>query len=62
MLIAASSLHSHAAVLDVEAAYRGDVIEARLLMGGGQAILIDPATRAPLGASDARKDGLALGY
>jgi gamma-glutamyltranspeptidase/glutathione hydrolase len=31
-------------------------------MGGGQAIMIDPATGALLGASDRRKDGLALGY
>jgi gamma-glutamyltranspeptidase/glutathione hydrolase len=34
----------------------------RIFMGGGQAILIDPATGALVGASDARKDGLALGY
>jgi gamma-glutamyltranspeptidase/glutathione hydrolase len=34
----------------------------RALMGGGQAILIDPVTGALLGASDSRKDGLALGY
>ena len=34
----------------------------RIFMGGGQAILIDPKTGALLGASDARKDGLALGY
>jgi gamma-glutamyltranspeptidase/glutathione hydrolase len=34
----------------------------RALMGGGQAIMIDPATGALLGASDSRKDGLALGY
>ncbi len=34
----------------------------RALMGGGQAILIDPETDALLGASDARKDGMALGY
>jgi gamma-glutamyltranspeptidase/glutathione hydrolase len=34
----------------------------RALMGGGQAIMIDRATGALLGASDARKDGLALGY
>jgi gamma-glutamyltranspeptidase/glutathione hydrolase len=31
-------------------------------MGGGQAIIIDPATGALLGASDSRKDGMALGY
>ena len=34
----------------------------RALMGGGQAIMIDPATGALVGASDSRKDGLALGY
>jgi gamma-glutamyltranspeptidase/glutathione hydrolase len=34
----------------------------RALMGGGQAIMIDPTTGALLGASDSRKDGLALGY
>ena len=34
----------------------------RALMGGGQAIMVDPATGALLGASDARKDGIALGY
>jgi gamma-glutamyltranspeptidase / glutathione hydrolase len=34
----------------------------RALMGGGQAITIDPETGALSGASDPRKDGLALGY
>ena len=34
----------------------------RALMGGGQAIMIDPVTGALLGASDVRKDGMALGY
>jgi gamma-glutamyltranspeptidase/glutathione hydrolase len=34
----------------------------RALLGGGQAIVIDPATGALFGASDSRKDGLALGY
>jgi len=34
----------------------------RALMGGGQAIMIDPETGALSGASDPRKDGLALGY
>ena len=34
----------------------------RALMGGGQAIMIDPRTGALLGASDIRKDGLAIGY
>lgn len=34
----------------------------RALMGGGQAIVIDPGTGALFGASDSRKDGLALGY
>jgi gamma-glutamyltranspeptidase/glutathione hydrolase len=31
-------------------------------MGGGQAIAIDPDSGALAGASDSRKDGLALGY
>ena len=31
-------------------------------MGGGQAIMIDPANGMLLGASDQRKDGMALGY
>ena len=34
----------------------------RSSMGGGQAIMIDPKTNALLGASDNRKDGMALGY
>ena len=34
----------------------------RTFMGGGQAIMIDPTTGALLGASDSRKDGLAIGY
>jgi gamma-glutamyltranspeptidase / glutathione hydrolase len=34
----------------------------RALMGGGQAVVIDPETGALLGGSDSRKDGLALGY
>jgi len=34
----------------------------RALMGGGQAIMIDPVTGALSGASDIRKDGMALGY
>jgi gamma-glutamyltranspeptidase/glutathione hydrolase len=34
----------------------------RTYMGGGQAIMIDPVTGALSGASDVRKDGLALGY
>ena len=34
----------------------------RALMGGGQAIMIDQQTGALLGASDIRKDGLAIGY
>ncbi len=36
-------------------------IKHRALMGGGQAIMIDPDTGALSGASDPRKDGLALG-
>ena len=34
----------------------------RALMGGGQAVFVDPATGALVGASDKRKDGIALGY
>ena len=34
----------------------------RALMGGGQAIMIDAGSGTLLGASDVRKDGLALGY
>ncbi len=34
----------------------------RSSMGGGQAIMIDPASKTLMGASDPRKDGLALGY
>jgi len=37
-------------------------IMPRALMGGGQAIMIDPATGALVGGSDIRKDGLAIGY
>jgi gamma-glutamyltranspeptidase/glutathione hydrolase len=37
-------------------------IKHRALMGGGQAIMIDPDTGALSGASDPRKDGLAIGY
>ncbi|HXG94729.1 MAG TPA: gamma-glutamyltransferase [Blastocatellia bacterium] len=33
-----------------------------LSMGGGQAIMIDPATGMLAGASDPRKDGMAIGY
>ena len=40
----------------------GPGLTHRALMGGGQAIMIDPVTGALLGASDARKDGMALGY
>ena len=34
----------------------------RALMGGGQAIMIDAGSGTLLGASDVRKDGMALGY
>ena len=34
----------------------------RSLMGGGQAIMIDPVNKTLMGASDPRKDGLAIGY
>ena len=37
-------------------------IRHRALMGGGQAIMIDPDTGALAGASDPRKDGAAMGY
>jgi gamma-glutamyltranspeptidase/glutathione hydrolase len=37
-------------------------IKHRALMGGGQAIMIDPVSGALSGASDPRKDGMALGY
>jgi gamma-glutamyltranspeptidase/glutathione hydrolase len=31
-------------------------------MGGGQVIMIDPVNGTLMGASDPRKDGMALGY
>jgi gamma-glutamyltranspeptidase / glutathione hydrolase len=34
----------------------------RASMGGGQAIMIDPISQTLMGASDPRKDGMALGY
>ncbi len=34
----------------------------RSSMGGGQAIMIDPVSGTLMGASDSRKDGLAIGY
>jgi len=34
----------------------------RSSMGGGQAIMIDPVSHTLMGASDPRKDGLAIGY
>ena len=34
----------------------------RSSMGGGQAIMIDPVNGTLMGASDSRKDGLAIGY
>jgi gamma-glutamyltranspeptidase/glutathione hydrolase len=39
-----------------------DGLRHRIFMGGGQAIMVDPATGALLGASDTRKDGIAIGY
>jgi len=36
--------------------------QAGASMGGGQAIIIDPANGTLMGASDPRKDGMALGY
>src|SRR5262245_7949834 len=39
-----------------------DGIPLRTMMGGGQAIMIDPASGTLMGASDSRKDGMALGY
>jgi len=40
----------------------GPGLTHRALMGGAQAIMIDPGNGSLLGASDSRKDGLALGY
>jgi gamma-glutamyltranspeptidase / glutathione hydrolase len=37
-------------------------IRHRALMGGGQAIMIDPDSGALSGGSDPRKDGIAIGY
>jgi gamma-glutamyltranspeptidase/glutathione hydrolase len=34
----------------------------RSSMGGGQAIMVDPVNKTLMGASDPRKDGMALGY
>ncbi len=34
----------------------------RSSMGGGQAIMIDPVSKTLMGASDPRKDGMAMGY
>ncbi|HEY3134669.1 MAG TPA: gamma-glutamyltransferase [Blastocatellia bacterium] len=36
--------------------------QAGASMGGGQAIIIDPSSGTLMGASDPRKDGMALGY
>jgi len=36
--------------------------QAGASMGGGQAIMIDPVSGTLMGASDQRKDGMALGY
>jgi gamma-glutamyltranspeptidase/glutathione hydrolase len=38
------------------------IVPRRNQMGGGQAIMVDPKTGALMGASDNRKDGMALGY
>jgi gamma-glutamyltranspeptidase/glutathione hydrolase len=38
------------------------VSQAGASMGGGQAIMIDPVSGTLMGASDPRKDGMALGY
>jgi gamma-glutamyltranspeptidase/glutathione hydrolase len=38
------------------------VVDGRGLMGGYQAIFVDPRTGALLGGSDLRKDGLAIGW
>jgi gamma-glutamyltranspeptidase/glutathione hydrolase len=38
------------------------VKEAGLTMGGGQAVIVDWANKTLMGASDPRKDGMALGY
>jgi gamma-glutamyltranspeptidase/glutathione hydrolase len=44
-------------------ARRGHVIlDGRGLMGGYQAVFIDPATGVLMGGSDPRKDGLAIGW
>jgi len=37
-------------------------VNHRTFMGGGQAIMIDPTSGALAGASDVRKDGIAIGY
>ena len=38
------------------------VVDGRGLMGGYQAVIVDPGTGALLGGSDHRKDGLAIGW
>lgn len=45
-----------------ERAFPPEGRSSRGLMGGGQAIMLDPASGTLLGASDPRKDGMALGY
>lgn len=46
-----------------ELAARGHaIVDGRGVMGGYQAILIDPATGVMTGGSDLRKDGLAIGW
>ncbi len=50
------------ALRDGLAAKGHDVAERKLPWGGGQVIQVDPQFGTLIGASDARKDGCALGY
>ena len=38
------------------------MIDGRGVMGGYQAVMIDPVTGILMGGSDPRKDGLAIGW